>query len=339
MDKKVDIYFIARKAKVSPATVSRVFNRAEIVSEQKKKKVLEVCRRYNYQPSHVARSMRTKRTHYIGFVIPNMVNPFFFELLQGADDYAGERDYYLVLFNSENDYRKEMKFLDQFLARNIDGIIISGIAGGRKDNLFAREVLRKNIPCVLVDRYIEGLDIPSVVTDNFKGGMLAARHLIGLGHRDIGIISFGLKVRIIKDRYLGFKEVLEKNGIEEKFLVEIPVGATDIRRELAEERKLLLSGKVSAFFCISDLIAINLMEFLKENGKEIPSQASVIGFDNITSAALVEPKLTTIAQKIYRMGMASSQLLIDVIENSEGSREKRRILDPRLVIRGSCAKI
>jgi len=339
MDQKVDIYFIAGKAKVSPATVSRVFNRAEIVSEETKRKVLEVCHRYNYQPSNVARSMRTKRTHYIGFVMPNMVNPFFFELLQGADDYAASRDYYLVLFNSENDYHKEMKFLGQFLARNIDGIIISGIAGGRKDNLFAREVLRKNIPCVLVDRYIEGLDIPSVITDNFKGGMLAARHLLSLGHRNIGIVSFELKVRIIKDRYLGFKEVLKKNGIEEKFFIEIPAGAIDISSQLAKKRELLASGQASAVFCISDLIAINLIEFLKNNGKKIPGQVSVMGFDNISLAGLVEPKLTTIAQDIYRMGMLASQMLIDAIEKNEESRGVKKVLDPKLVIRGSCAKI
>src|SRR5450830_1241353 len=183
MNEKVDIYFIAKKAKVSPATISRFFNRSELVSEKTRKKILEICDKYDYKPSVVASSMRTKKTKYIGLVVPNLTNPFFFELLRGAEDFASEKDYYLVVFNSKNNYEKELIFLDAIFKRRIDGIIISGIAGGKKDNFFTKEILKKKLPCVLVDRYIEGLDIPSVVTNNFKGGMLAAEYLIKINNK------------------------------------------------------------------------------------------------------------------------------------------------------------
>src|SRR5680860_1114034 len=100
MNEKVDIYFIAREAKVSPATISRFFNRSELVTEKTRKRILEICDKYDYKPSVVASSMRTKKTKYIGLVVPNLTNPFFFELLRGAEDFASGKDYYCLLYTS-----------------------------------------------------------------------------------------------------------------------------------------------------------------------------------------------------------------------------------------------
>ena len=339
MEEKVDIYFISKKAKVSPATVSRVFNRSELVSEKTRKKIQEVCEKYDYKPSIVASSMRTNKTKYIGFVIPNMTNPFFYELLRGAEEYASKKDYYLVVFNSENNYEKELVFLDAIFKRRIDGIIISGIAGGKKDNFFTREILKKKLPCVLVDRYVEGLDIPSVITNNVKGGILAADYLLKINNKRIGIITFELKIKIIKDRYNGFKRILEQNRLLENFLIEIPVDSKNILEELARNRDKILKSKVDAIFCLSDFIAIYLMEFLRNSDIKIPEDLSVIGFDNITYSQFVSPKLTTIAQDIYKMGNLSCEMLLNNISenNNKNIKLKNKILEPKLIIRESCA--
>lgn len=338
MSEKVDIYFIAKEAKVSPATISRVFNRSELVSEKTRNKILSICDKYNYKPSVIASSMRTNRTKYIGFVVPNLTNPFFFELLRGAEDFAGDRDYYLVVFNSENNYEKELVFLDAIFKRRIDGIIISGIAGGKKDNFFTKEILKKKLPCVLVDRYIEGLNVPSVVTNNFKGGILAADYLLKINNKRIGIITFDLKIKIIKDRYCGFKKVLDQNAITENFLIEIPSDTENIFEELEKNKEIILKSKVDAIFCMSDFIAINLMELLNNSDRKIPEDMSVMGFDNIGYSQFVNPKLTTIAQDIYKMGNLSCEILLKSInENNINKLSKGgKILNPELIIRNSC---
>ena len=338
MNEKVDIYFIAKEAKVSPATISRVFNRSELVSEKTCKRILEVCAKYDYKPSVVASSMRTKRTKYIGLVVPNLTNPFFFELLRGAEDFASEKDYYLVVFNSKNNYEKELVFLDAIFKRRIDGIIISGIAGGKKDNFFTKEILKKKLPCILVDRYIEGLDIPSVVTNNFKGGMLAAEYLLKINNKRIGIITFDLKIKIIKDRYNGFKKILDQNNIKGSFLIEIPSDSEDIFEELVKNKEKILKNKVDAIFCLSDFIAINLMELLNNSGRKIPEDLSIIGFDNIGYSQFVNPKLTTIAQDIYKMGNLSCEMLLESINENNINKlvQGGKILNPKLIIRNSC---
>lgn len=339
MSEKIDIYFIAKEAKVSPATVSRVFNRRELVNEKTRNKILEICAQYNYKPSIVASSMRTNRTKYIGFVVPNMTNPFFYELLKGAEDYASKKDYYLILFNSENSYEKELIFLDAIFKRRIDGIIISGIAGGKKDNFFVKEILKKKLPCMLVDRYVEGVKIPSVITNNFKGGILAANYLSSINNIKIGIITFGLKIRIINDRYMGFKKILEENKLEEKFLIEIPADANDILDYLVKNKDIILKNKVDAIFCLSDFIAIYLIEFLNMQNIKIPDEISIMGFDNIAYASFVKPKLTTIAQDIYLMGNLACEMLLNNINGNNGDnklRVRNKILEPKLIIRESC---
>jgi len=337
MEEKIDIYFISKKAKVSPATVSRVFNRSELVNEKTRNKILKVCEKYNYKPSVIASSMRTNKTKYIGFVVPNMTNPFFFELLKGAEEYASKEDYYLVIFNSENSYEKELIFLDAIFKRRIDGIIISGIAGGKKDNFFVREILKKKLPCVLVDRYVEGMSIPSVITDNFKGGILAADYLLEIKNKRIGIITFDLKIKIIMDRYKGFKKVLEENGLQEIFLIEIPVDSKDISEELTKNKNKILENDIDVIFCMSDFIALYLLEFLKEMNIRIPQDISVIGFDDIYYSKFLNPRLTTIAQDIYKMGNLSCEILLSNIgENKNADKLENRILEPKLIIRESC---
>ena len=335
---KIDIYFIAKKAGVSPSTVSRVFNRSEIVSKAKKERVLEICKKYNYKPSFYAKSMRLKETRYLGFVIPDMVNPFFLELLQGAENFAHKNNYYLVLYNSENNYDKEMEFISSFLAKRIDGIIISSIVGGRKDNHFVKEVKRLGMPCVLVDRYIEGMEIPYVVTDNYKGGKIAAKYLLDLKHRKIGIVTFELKVRIIEDRYRGFTDELSKNKTKPVFCTEIPIGKLDIRSELENIKSMVINKGIDAIFCISDFIAINLIQFLKKENVKLPEDISILGFDNILSSDFTEPRLTTIAQDIYHMGETSVESLINQLKISDNFNNINHILEPKLIVRESCIK-
>lgn len=338
---KIDIIFIAKKAGVSPATVSRVFNRSELVTDETKKRVLAVSSEYNYKPSYFARSMRLKKTGYVGFILPDFDNFFYFELLKSADYYATRQNYHFVLFNYENDYSKLMKLLDILTIRRIDGILFGWLCGDKRDSLFVNEVKNKNIPCVIVEKLEEDSVAPYVGINNFKGGSMAANYLIKLNHKKIGTVTYDLNVVNMKNKYLGFKKVLDNHNIKEKFCIEIPtdIEFLKLKDELNKSINILLREDVTAIFVTSDYIAINLLEILKENKKRIPDDISVISFDDITFAKFVEPKLTTISMSPHLMGESLARLLIEMIKDKDKKIKKNIILEPKLIIRDSCKTI
>jgi DNA-binding LacI/PurR family transcriptional regulator len=338
---KIDIIFIAKEANVSPATVSRVFNRSELVTAKTREQVLAICNKYNYKPSYLARSMRLKNTGYIGFLLPDFDNFFYFELLKSADYYATRQNYHFVLFNYENDYSKLMKLLDILTIRKIDGVLFGWLYGDERDSLFVKEVKNKNIPCVIVEKLEEELDTPYVGINNFKGGSIAANYLIKLNHKKIGTVTYDLNVINMKSKCLGFKKILDSHNLKEKFCIEIPtdIEFLKIKEELNKSINILLREDITAIFVTSDYIAINLVEILKENKRRIPDDISIISFDDITFAKFVEPKLTTISMSPNLMGESLARLLIEMIKDKDKKIRKNIILEPKLIIRDSCKAI
>lgn len=333
-----NIYDIAKKAGVSHMTVSRVFNKPELVGKKTREKIIKIADELNYRPSAIARSMRTKRTNYIGLILPDIINPFFPEIVRGVDDYARKQSFNIILVNTDNDYNVQTASLDIFINRGIDGLILSGIAGGKKDSIFINEIISKNIPVVLIDRYIPELDSSHVITDNFKAAYEATRYLIGLGHREIGILSPPQKIKIFKDRLDGFKSALAEFHIpfDDELVVE---GEENIVEGYISTKQLFKKGKrFTAIFAMCDFIAFGAYKYCLENNIKIPDDISIIGIDDINISALLHPPLTTMAQKKYEMGFQAVKILIDSIKKGKIPKEQI-ILDAKLIERQSCKKI
>jgi len=333
-----NIYEIAKKAKVSHMTISRVFNNPDLVNKKTRERIIKIADELGYRPSLIARSMRTKRTNYIGLILPDIINPFFPEIVRGVDDYARKNKYNVILVNTDNDYDIETSSLNMFVSRSIDGLIFSGIAGGKKDSVFVGEIIEKKIPVVLVDRYIPDLDSSYVITNNFQAAYDATNYLIGLGHRRIGVVSSPQKIKIFKDRLKGYRQALEENKIkyDKELIVE---GEESIESGFLTTKRLLeKTNHITAVFTMCDFMAFGAYRYCKQNSIRIPEDVSIISIDDIFTSSLITPPLTTMAQQKYEMGFNAAKILIDSI-NKNKIPKKKTVLDALLVERDSCKKI
>lgn len=333
-----NIYEIAKKAGVSHMTVSRSFNNPEMVNIKTRQKIIKIADQLNYRPSLIAQSMRTKRTNYIGLILPDIINPFFPEIVRGVEDCARKNEYNVILVNTDNDYKIETSSMYMFINRGVDGIILSGIAGGRKDKEFIKKIISRKIPVILIDRYIPDINCAYVITDNFKAAYDATKYLIGLGHKKIGVISSPQKIKIFQDRLKGFKQALVDSGLpyENNYVVEgeesIESGYTSI------EKLLIIDNKITAVFAMCDFIAFGVYKYLKEKNIKISEDISVISIDDIYTSSIITPPLTTMAQKKYEMGFKAAEILINGIIKKKNIK-RNIILEAELMKRDSCRKI
>lgn len=330
---KVTIKDIARLAGVSTATVSKVVNgKDERISEATRQRVLKVIEEQHYVPNRVASSMVTKQTKTLGLVIPDIANPFFPELARGAEDYAQEAGYTLILCNSDNELDKEDTYIAMLQEKMVDGLIFT--ASSRRTEV-SSALSRVRIPVITVDRQIEGLSAQSkIVVDNDRGAFKAVDHLIRRGYRKIFHLAGPMTSRPAKQRYAGYLQAHERHALlpPEGHLLE---GEYVPSWGVAAVERLIADGKdFDAVFCDNDLIAIGAMKTLIRAGYRVPEDVGVVGYDDIYLAALVNPGLTTVRQPIYEMGNSAARQLIAMIEDNP--KESQEItLATELVVRES----
>lgn len=323
---------IAQRANVSKATVSRVINnKSEGVGEETKQRILDIIKELNYQPSLIARGLVTKRIHSIGLIIPDIANPFFPQLARGAEDSALKRGYNLFLCNSDNSLDKEKIYINAFIKKSVDGVILTSSLS--KSNSHYQLLKERDIPFILLDRYIEGMEQETgVFLDNEEGAYQATNHLLRNGHERIAFISGPFSVTTAWHRFLGFQKAHYDKGISIDYqLVREGEYRLETGREFIEE---LLAKNIpfSAVFAGNDMIAIGALKALKKHHIKVPGDVEVIGFDNIDLAALIEPALSTVAQPTYDMGALGANMLIDLIEGKE-IKENNLHLKPELIFR------
>ena len=332
--KSVSINDIAKYARVSKSTVSRILNDKGKFSKDTIDKVLQVVKKLNYSPSMVARSLRNRRTKTVGLLLPNIANPFFPAILKGVECVASENGYVVVLCDSDERKEKESLYFQIFENRWVDGIIFSGITGDEEEQKYIRTIHEKGTPVVLIDREIEGYFTNVVMIDNKRAAFDATTHLLELGHKKIGHIAGLQNIKVFVKRLEGYKEALAEYGIDfdptlmEEGDLSIESGSCAVRQ--------LLKKKVTftAIFAGTDLMAIGCIKELQKNGLRVPQDVSIVGFDNISLASLVTPSLTTVAQPTYEIGAEAMNLLIKSIEK-KGALKNKIILPTELVIRES----
>ena len=278
--------------------------------------------------------MVTKKTKSIGLIIPDVRNPFFTDLARGAEDIANERGYSIFFCNTDDDFKKEIKYIKTLIEKQVDGIALAGAAVRNKEY---EEKMNIKIPIVSLDRdvYFKGI-IGKIGVDNFSGAYDAVNHLIKLGHRKIMFLSGQLNIKLSMDRLDGYKKALSDNNIEyNKELVVVGRYSNDFGYESI--RKITIDKDVTAIFCANDLIAIGAMKALKEKGINIPDDISIVGFDDINIASLVTPSLTTIRQPSYDIGYMAIESLINILEGKKNSNNNIEI-KLELIIRESTKK-
>jgi len=333
----ITINDVAKLAKVSKSTVSKVLNEQDGISEKTREKVLATMEKLNYHPSMVAKSLKSRKTKAIGLMLPSITNPVFPTILKGVEDTALENGYVIVFCNSDEKIEKESLYFEIFKNRWVDGIIFSVVTGNKEEESYIRAIYEKGTPVVLIDREIDGYFANVVMIDNKKSAFDATTHLLELNHRKIGCITGPLNIKMFAKRLQGYRKALAEYGIEfnEDLVKEADLtikGGSLAVKELLSQKEL-----PTAIFACNDFMAIGAIKELQRNGLKVPNDVSVIGFDDIPLASLVTPSLTTIAQPLYEMGVEAMNLLMRLMEKKGASRRKI-LLDTQLVIRDSTSK-
>ncbi|MCT8137034.1 LacI family DNA-binding transcriptional regulator [Anaerobacillus sp. CMMVII] len=329
---------IAKAAGVSVTTVSRALNGYHDVNEKTRKKIKEVADQLNYSPNTLARSLVMNKTNTIGLLVSELnrsgvKDNFTFEVMCGINDCVGDLGYDLILFNTNPDKQKKKSYTQLCRERQVEGVIFQGM---KKDDPYLKEIIDSEIPCVLVDIEMQGENVGYVTTDNEFGAQMAVKHLYNYGHRHIAMVNGHDQALVSIRRLQGYKKMLSEANIpfNENYVVD--GGFSEQNAEEVTIQLLKNFPEITAIFCASDLMAMGVMKAAKNLGLNIPSDLSVVGFDDILLASYVNPPLTTIAQDKYKMGYESANLLINILNSKDSSRVK--VLDNHLVIRQTTAE-
>ncbi len=337
---KVTIQDVARASGVSVATVSKILNdKGQGYSEKTQVRVRETVEQLQYIPNHMARSMARKKSMRIGLVTTNLGNPFCTELLRGATRAVQNTGYSVLLFESTEDYRQQIRTIQECIEMQVDGLFIHMLAELSSQRELRAEVLqpilKNQIPLVLTEReLIPNDNICKVLFDFEKGAHMAVQHLIELGHTRIG----GIFTSFDNARFFGYLRALREAGIDTDFnrvieCVSPMVSGGEALRQLLE-RDPTLTG----IFLAQDVLTMEAYRYCHRIGKQIGRELSIIGFDDIPSAELWNPPLTTIHQPGYQMGEQAADLLFQQIQGKPIERQIY-VFEPKLVLRQSTARL
>ncbi len=320
---------------VSKQTVSAVLNGKPGISAETQTRVLQAVATLGYRLDKVASSLRTGRTRTIALVVSDISSPFIGRLAVAVEDYASAAGYSLVLHNTHDDVTRETTYFTVAIGRKVEGVLFISTA----DHSPGLELLReRGIPVVAIDRIPDPYRGSAVMLDNVKTGRLAAEHLLGLGHRHLVHISGPPTVRMARDRWQGFQQAVAARPELPLPLAETANGWDYADGYQAMQRLLATGQPLTALFAAGDTLAIGAMRAIQSAGLQVPQQISVVGVDDIDSAAYQNPPLTTVRQSMTELAQLSVQLLFDLLAGKE-SKPSTIVMDPVLVVRASTAQV
>ena len=324
---------VARRAGVSPVTVSRVINETGNVSATTQAKVERAIEELGYIPSVMARSLRSKRTRTLALIVSDITNPFWTTVARGVEDAAQSRDYSVFLYNTDENPVKQQRYLDVVVAQGVDGVMIAPYDSDARN---LAKLRRRNVPTVTVDRRIHGWDVDSVYSDSLSGAKALTQHLINLGHERTALISGPVNTSTAKDRVAGYCVALTEAGIPvDPRLIKQGEFRVTSGEELTNQ--VLDQGLCpTAIFAANNAIAVGVIQALGRRGLRVPQDMALVCFDDLPDVSRLFPFLTVVTQPAYDMGMNAAQLLLSRLDGDVGLRARRVVLPTRLIIRYSC---
>jgi len=335
---------VALRAGVHPATASRALNPETriLVSEDTARRVLDAAEELGYSPNPVARSLRTRRSHTVGVLIPDLNNPLFPPIVRGLEDRLAAAGYVALIGNTDSDDRRERIIFDQMRARHVDGLVL---ATARLRHPLLAEASRAEIPVVLINRLAQDYSFPSVSVDNERGVRMAISHLSGLGHRRIAHIAGPQEMSTGLSRYRGFVTAMESSGLPVDSELTVFAKAFSVEEGVRCSRLLLDQCAArpgqpgcTAIFAANDMLAVGCYSALDEAGLNCPEDMSVVGFNDMPFIDRLRPPLTTVRFPHYQVGTEAAQLLLERIAE-KNAPVKILYLAPELIIRGSTTRV
>jgi LacI family transcriptional regulator, galactose operon repressor len=303
---------VARAAGVSQSTVSRALRGDPRVREETRQRVDQAARRLGYVPNSLASSLVSRSTRTVAVIVSDLTNPFFPSLLTPVYDELQLMGYRVVLLTERTDIPTGQETLQRLLDRSIDGVLVTTATLGSR---FALELQRRGLPMVLLNRYIDGLDVDRVISDNHGGAVTGGRHLVELGHRRIATICGPANTSTSRDRRAGLAEALADAGLRlDPALVR--EGTYSHQSGYQHTRELLrLPDPPTAIVCGNDVVAFGALDAALSLAVRVPHDVSILGFDDIPMAAWEVFQLSTLRQPIGDMARAAARMLAERIEH------------------------
>ena len=325
---------VARRAGVSPMTVSRVVNGSGRVRPETRLAVERVIAAVGYVPNGLARALTSRKTGVVGLMVPDVGNPFYAPVVRGAESIARRAGFRVFVCNSESNLAYEGEYIADMLRQRVEGLLIAPVGDESRAHLLRLEHHR--IPFVLVDRTVSGVECDVVQGDSVGGARRLVEHLISLGHRRIAIIAETLAVSTARDRRRGYQDALAAAGIpfEPQLLFETTVDVAGGYQ--AMQAFLGLGQRPTAVFATNNLTAVGAVKAIREHGLAVPDDIALVAFDDIEHVAILWPFLTVMPQAPETFGAIAAQLLMERI-NGRSSEQRRVVIIPSdVIVRESC---
>lgn len=341
--RQITLADLAKELGISTATVSRALKDYPDISDQTKKRVIALAKKWNYRPNSMAAGLRKRESKVIGVIVPDIINHFFSSVIKGIMSVAYEADYRVMLMQSDESFEKERVDADALFSSRVDGVLVS-VAHGSESYDHLTQFYQSGIPLVFFDKIpAEIQDCSKVMVDDFHGAFMIVEHLIQQGCKRIVHFRGPLQASTSRNRYEGYLAALKKYKlpIDEELII----GCHEISLEEGRDFSQVLLDKKIAFdgvFAVADAVALGSILAIRQAGLRIPEQVAVAGFSDWKISAILDPPLSSVAQPSQEMGTLAAKLLLKEIlamkEDKEVSPETI-VLRTELKIRESSSRV
>lgn len=338
MTQKITIYDIAREAAVSVSTVSRILTGSAPVNPETKEKVEAVLEKYNFRPNRAARNLSYQRSMMIGVILPDITNPFFSTLFAAMQQHAIANEYSLLLFNAMNLLELESEGLAYLSRHQVDGLIF---LGGRIHEVmppivYLEEIaaISKKVPTVIVNGSIPNVSAMTVCTDEQSGIAQIVDYLASLGHYRIGLLGGSDNITVTRNRQQAFREEMARLSLTVNDSWIITNGFSIESGETVMEALLRVTEQPTAVIAINDLVALGILKVARRHSIDIPSQLSVVGFDDVYLTQVSTPELSSVSHNYETFGRTIVETVVKRIQGVDTPESV--MIDMQLVIRDSC---
>jgi LacI family transcriptional regulator len=313
--------------------VSNVLNNPGVVASTTRRRVLEAIEKTGFVRSTAAHQLRVGKSRTVGVVLLDISNPFFAEMVRGAEGVLRDKGYVLMVCSTDESVDRERRYLRVLEEHRVDGLLITPV---ERDLREVAGLAARGVPTVLLDRDSGEQELCSATVDDVRGGELAAAHLFDLGHDNVAFVNGPSSIRQCADRREGAQRAQRRaRRRRPTTLREITVNALTVDQgEKAVEALLSLTPRPSAVMCANDLIALGMLKRLTEAGVAVPRDMAIVGYDDVSFASMLSPPLSSVRQPKYELGAIAAELLL---EEALGTNHKHRSVrfEPELVVRAS----
>lgn len=333
MSKKVSLKDIAREVGVSTALVSYVLNNLKQgrISREIAQKIREVAQKLNYRPNQIAKSLKTSRTYTIGLIVADISNPFSSSLARIVEDEAEKVNYTVIFGSSDETAQKSAKLIDTLLNRQVDGLIIAPPASSVAQ---IEDLVKQEVPFVLLDRYFPALKTNYVILDNHGAAEKATTHLVEAGCKSIALLTYKTELEHLKERKRGYLSALKKAGMAYRRTLVKEVDISNDPREIERALKDLLENQhPDGLLIASNILAAYGLRYINTLPLKVPADLAIVSFDETEALDLFYAPLTYIRQPLQEMGQKATQILLEGIATK--NKITQIVMEGELVVRAS----